>query len=371
MTATSGCSACESRTASTSATGLPRRCSPGSGLRWAISRATTPSTTRSSSSRGGCTTPLNPFMLETPEVNVNQITWQVGSMREVFDGGDFFRRHGLRIQRSGRDLPGSNWNVYPFDPEGHVNELFYGIEQCGWNGRSKPLAMHGNRVREPPPLPHISETDGGRPGEGARHRSRIGLAVRRARRRDIRRRWRAARTAVQGGAGGPGPAVRTRYGADARVLYPQHGSRRDRGGRVAGASLRLPAGEHRASLACALSDRAPRRARPEPGEHALLVRFPARRLPAAQGRSRLPAPGVRRRSATSRRSSFRASTTRRSSSIPTATPCSSTTTSSRSAGTDARAPPPLGRASTTNGGRRRCPAVSDTYLGEAYLGPWN
>ena len=100
---------------------------------------------------------LNPFMLEAPEVSVNQITWQVGSMREVFDGGAFFREHGLRIQRTGRDLPGSNWNVYPFDPEGHVNELFYGIEQCGWNGRSKPVAMHGDRVREPPPLPHISE----------------------------------------------------------------------------------------------------------------------------------------------------------------------------------------------------------------------
>ncbi|MBL8385218.1 MAG: VOC family protein [Burkholderiales bacterium] len=94
---------------------------------------------------------------EFPEVTVNQITWQVGSLREVVDGFDYFKRLGLRIHRSGRDLPGSNWNVYPFDPDGHVNELFYGIEQIGWQGLSKPLAMHDTRHTQPPPLPFRSE----------------------------------------------------------------------------------------------------------------------------------------------------------------------------------------------------------------------
>lgn len=97
------------------------------------------------------------FPSEFPEVTTNQITWQVGSLREVVEGFDYFSRLGLRIHRSGRDLPGSNWNVYPFDPDGHVNELFYGIELVGWNGRSKPLTMHETRWREPPPLPHASE----------------------------------------------------------------------------------------------------------------------------------------------------------------------------------------------------------------------
>ena len=97
------------------------------------------------------------FPNEFPEVTTNQITWQVGSLREVVEGFEYFRSKGLRIHRSGRDLPGSNWNVYPFDPDGHVNELFYGIELVGWNGRSKPPAMHGTRWREPPPLPHVSE----------------------------------------------------------------------------------------------------------------------------------------------------------------------------------------------------------------------
>jgi catechol 2,3-dioxygenase-like lactoylglutathione lyase family enzyme len=94
---------------------------------------------------------------EFAEVTVNQITWQVGSLREVVDGYEWFKRLGGRVHRAGRDMPGSNWHFYPFDPDGHVNELFYGIEQVGWDGYSKPLAMHKIRYPQPPPLPHRSE----------------------------------------------------------------------------------------------------------------------------------------------------------------------------------------------------------------------
>ena len=97
------------------------------------------------------------FPKDFPEVITNQVTWQVGSLQEVVDGYNWFKAKGYRIQRSGRDLPGSNWNVYPFDPDGHVNELFYGIEQIGWQGRSKPYALHRIRHMQPPELPHISE----------------------------------------------------------------------------------------------------------------------------------------------------------------------------------------------------------------------
>jgi catechol 2,3-dioxygenase-like lactoylglutathione lyase family enzyme len=90
-------------------------------------------------------------------VTTNQITWQVGSLREVVDGHAWFKAKGLRIHRVGRDTPGSNWHFYPFDPDGHVNELFYGIEQVGWDGYSKPPAMHKVGYREPPQLPHRSE----------------------------------------------------------------------------------------------------------------------------------------------------------------------------------------------------------------------
>jgi catechol 2,3-dioxygenase-like lactoylglutathione lyase family enzyme len=94
----------------------------------------------------------------TKGVTVNQITWQVASLREVANAVGWFRGTGaVRVNRTGRDTPGSNWHVYPFDPEGHVNELYYGMEQVGWTQRSKPQAMYDRGFRETPDLPQISE----------------------------------------------------------------------------------------------------------------------------------------------------------------------------------------------------------------------
>ena len=88
---------------------------------------------------------------------VNQITWQCGSLQEVSYAFDWFTRRGKPIHRAGRDLPGSNWHFYPPDPDGHINELYYGIEQIGWDGYSKPRDMYGVRYSKPPQLPHKSE----------------------------------------------------------------------------------------------------------------------------------------------------------------------------------------------------------------------
>jgi catechol 2,3-dioxygenase-like lactoylglutathione lyase family enzyme len=91
------------------------------------------------------------------EVTINQITWQTGSLAEVVHGAHYFRDKGIPIQRIGRDMPGSNWHVYPKDPDGHVNELYYGIEQIGWLGRSKPTDMYYRKFNEEPSLPQMSE----------------------------------------------------------------------------------------------------------------------------------------------------------------------------------------------------------------------
>ncbi len=92
-----------------------------------------------------------------PDVTVNQITWQCGSLGEVARAPAFFKERGVEIQRVGRDMPGSNWHVYVYDPAGHTNELYYGIEQIGWQGMSKPSAMYDRGFHDLPPLPQISE----------------------------------------------------------------------------------------------------------------------------------------------------------------------------------------------------------------------
>ncbi len=92
-----------------------------------------------------------------PEVTTNQITWQVGTLREVGDGIDWFRAIGVNPGRIGRDVPGSNWHSYPSDPEGHTNEIYYGIEQIGWNLRSKPPGVRKRGFHDKPELPQICE----------------------------------------------------------------------------------------------------------------------------------------------------------------------------------------------------------------------
>jgi catechol 2,3-dioxygenase-like lactoylglutathione lyase family enzyme len=94
---------------------------------------------------------------EHPGVTVNQITWQVGSLSEVGNAIKWFGERDIKLQRSGRDMPGSNWHTYLFDPDGHQNELYYGIEQIGWTGHSKPRAMYDRAFHEPPKLPQMSE----------------------------------------------------------------------------------------------------------------------------------------------------------------------------------------------------------------------
>jgi len=94
-----------------------------------------------------------------PGVTVNQISWQVGSLREVVGGESWLRETGEHIQRAGRDMPGSNWHTYFYDPDGHTNELFYGMEQVGWSGFSKPLKMYYLLSRQTAKLPQISETE--------------------------------------------------------------------------------------------------------------------------------------------------------------------------------------------------------------------
>lgn len=91
------------------------------------------------------------------DVTVHQLTWQVGSLAEVSNAIDYFGVQNVRISRVGRDMPGSNWHVYPFDPESHRNELYYGIEQIGWLGMAKPKPAHDRKFLERPTLPQVPE----------------------------------------------------------------------------------------------------------------------------------------------------------------------------------------------------------------------
>ena len=138
------------------------------------------------------------------DMTVNQITWQVGSLREVAEAETWLRERDIRIRRSGRDTPGSNWHVYPFDPDQHINELYYGIEQIGWDGLSKPSALHEEEFPRTTGTAADARIRRGREGAGERDRHRVRLPPRADPGSDLRRGRHLAAPAVQGGAGRPG-----------------------------------------------------------------------------------------------------------------------------------------------------------------------
>ncbi|MGE0744674.1 MAG: VOC family protein [Rhodospirillales bacterium] len=94
-----------------------------------------------------------------PGVTVNQVTWQVGSLGEVGDAARWLTATGQAMLRTGRDMPGSNWHTYFSDPDGHPMELYWGMEQIGWNGHSKPRNMYSRAFQAAPPLPQMAEFD--------------------------------------------------------------------------------------------------------------------------------------------------------------------------------------------------------------------
>src|ERR1700681_4498388 len=90
-------------------------------------------------------------------VFVNQISFQVGTLEEVANAYDYFTERQVAISRLGRDFPGSNWAVYVLDPDGHRVEFYYGMEQIGWDRRSKPPAAYLRAVRNGSTFPQPAE----------------------------------------------------------------------------------------------------------------------------------------------------------------------------------------------------------------------
>jgi|TARA_B100001105_G_scaffold81062_1_gene64258 dienelactone hydrolase/catechol 2,3-dioxygenase-like lactoylglutathione lyase family enzyme len=96
----------------------------------------------------------------SPEMTINQMAWQLGSLCEVTDAIRWFEEKGQPIIRTGRDLHGALYHSYLPDPEGTPNEIFYGMEQIGWNGKSLPEDAHRQLASfAPPVLPRPAHFD--------------------------------------------------------------------------------------------------------------------------------------------------------------------------------------------------------------------
>ena len=72
---------------------------------------------------------------------IQQISWDVGTYDELRRCVDYLKEKKVELEYVGRRMPGSNYSVYFRDPDDHRQHLNWNMEQVGWQGISKPLAI--------------------------------------------------------------------------------------------------------------------------------------------------------------------------------------------------------------------------------------
>jgi catechol 2,3-dioxygenase-like lactoylglutathione lyase family enzyme len=83
---------------------------------------------------------------------------QLANYRQLRDAVQFLRDHGVRVET---DIlppelhPGIDYTAYAFDPDGHCLELYYYMEQVGWDGKPRPQEMR--RKVDPKNWPEMIE----------------------------------------------------------------------------------------------------------------------------------------------------------------------------------------------------------------------
>ena len=85
---------------------------------------------------------------------------QVGSYRQLRDAVAWLGRQGVRFIDLPAELsPGIDYCAHAVDPEGHCLQLFYTMEQVGWDGRQRPAAQRRNVTKPwPETIEPLSDT---------------------------------------------------------------------------------------------------------------------------------------------------------------------------------------------------------------------
>jgi hypothetical protein len=86
---------------------------------------------------------------------------QVGSYAQLKEAVAFLKSHGIKFVDSiPPDLyPGIDYSAFALDPDGHCIQLYYYMEQVGWDGRVRTAAER-RRVESvwPATLEPLSDT---------------------------------------------------------------------------------------------------------------------------------------------------------------------------------------------------------------------
>jgi catechol 2,3-dioxygenase-like lactoylglutathione lyase family enzyme len=89
---------------------------------------------------------------------------QVANYRQLRDAIAFLQQGGVRIRHLPPELfPGIDYSAFAVDPDGHALQLYYYMEQIGWDGKPRPAHLRPkvDNTRWPESVPAASDTFNG------------------------------------------------------------------------------------------------------------------------------------------------------------------------------------------------------------------
>ena len=69
---------------------------------------------------------------------LHHLAFELATLDEVFRARDHLQTYGAKIVFEGRRRAGCQVSVEFLDPDGHHLELYWGVDQIGYDGRSRP-----------------------------------------------------------------------------------------------------------------------------------------------------------------------------------------------------------------------------------------
>ena len=69
---------------------------------------------------------------------LHHLAFELATLDEVFRARDHLKQHGAKIVYEGRRRAGCQVSVEFLDPDGHHLELYWGVDQIGYDGRARP-----------------------------------------------------------------------------------------------------------------------------------------------------------------------------------------------------------------------------------------
>lgn len=75
---------------------------------------------------------------DSPNRELHHVAFEVATIDEVLRARDHLRAHGAKIEFDGRRRAGAQVAVEFRDPDNHMLEIYWGLDQVGTDGRTRP-----------------------------------------------------------------------------------------------------------------------------------------------------------------------------------------------------------------------------------------